>query len=114
MTANLDQLDQELMEAILLLDLEAVQAAIDAGASVMHRRKRDNMPVGPMVTPVILSHRMRDVVADPSVRMIRHFPPKVLELLKTTVKERVDELGKQEVKKRVGAICNVIAGEIGL
>ena len=72
---DLDDLDQTLMEAILSLDTKAVKSTIRAGANVLHTRARDDMPIGPSVTPAILSHRMKDVVENPDVKIIRKFPP---------------------------------------
>jgi len=114
MKRNLDELDQDLMEAILALDVKRVEASIKAGASVIHKRKRDNMPIGPSVTPVILSHRMKDIVSNPGVKIIRKFPTKVLELLKEKVKEHTNALGKDEVPKRIKRICEVIAKKLGM
>ncbi|MEM9368932.1 MAG: hypothetical protein AAGD07_23315 [Planctomycetota bacterium] len=114
MCVDLDQLDQELMESIQALDVDRVRKAIRSGAAVLHKRKRDNMPVGPSITPVILSHRLKDVVADPGIKMIRKFPPKVLEHLKSIVKERTVELGEQEVQTRINAICKMIAAKLGM
>ena len=113
MASDIDTLDQDLMEAILALDTKSVRSAIKSGANVLHTRKRENMPVGPAVTPVILSHRMKDVVDEPDVTVIRKFPPKVLQLLKTTVKQHIDELGEAEVRIRIEKICKLIAKQLG-
>lgn len=114
MAADLDQLDQDLMEAILALDVQAVKSAIKSGANVLHSRKREDMPVGPPVTPVILSHRMKDVVYKPGVTLFRKFPTKALDLLKTTVKKHKKELGVEEVRTRIEEICSVIAKKLGM
>jgi len=113
MTSDVDQLDQALMEAILALDVEAAKSAIKSGANVVYTRKREGMPVGPNVTPVILSHRMKDVVDNPGVTVIRKFPPKVLAHLKSTAEEHLDDIGKAEVRARIDKICNVIAKQLG-
>ncbi|WP_442506097.1 hypothetical protein SH528x_004921 [Novipirellula sp. SH528] len=114
MNSNLDELDQTLIKAILALDTKAVKSTIRAGANVMHTRSRDGLPIGPSVTPVILSHRMKDVVEDPNIKNIRKFPPKVLALLKSRVAELTDTLGEDQVKTRIKEICKVIARKIGL
>lgn len=114
MAADLDKLDQDLMEAILALDIQGVKSAIKSGANVLHSRKRENMSVGPPVTPVIFSHRMKDVVYKPGVTMIRKFPTKALELLKTTVKQHKKELGVEEVRSRIEEICTMIAKKLGM
>ncbi|GAA4454107.1 hypothetical protein [Novipirellula rosea] len=113
MAPDINKLDQNLMEAILALDVEGVKSAIKSGANVVHTRKREDMPVGPVVTPVILSHRMKDVVDNPGVTVIRKFPPKVLAHLKSTVKQHKDEIGAEEVRDRIEQICKVIAKQLG-
>lgn len=113
MKPDRDELDQRLMEAILALDVEGVEAALRAGASVTHGRARDDMPVGPRVTPVSLSHRMKDVVARPGVDGFRKFPSRVTALLKAKVKEHTKEFGRDEVKARIERICTVIAKKLG-
>lgn len=114
MAADLDKLDQDLMEAILALDVRGVKSAIKSGASVVHTRKRDNIPVGTSVTPVIFSHRMKDVVYKPGVTLFRKFPTKALELLKSTVKQHKKELGVEEVRSRIEEICTMIAKKLGM
>lgn len=108
MTTNLDELDQTLMEAIVELDVRAVKSGIRAGASVLHTRQRENMPVGPMITPVMLAHRMQDVLANPEVKIIRKFPTRVLALLKDKLQGHAETLGEAEVKDRVDEICRLI------
>lgn len=111
---NLDELDQQLIEAILNLDVDGVKRVLRAGANVVHSRKRDVYPIGPSVTPVMLSHRMKDlVVAKHEIKMFRRFPDRVLACAKERLSEFTESLGADEVEARIEAICEMIAKKLG-
>ncbi|MCA9069189.1 MAG: hypothetical protein KDA84_09715 [Planctomycetaceae bacterium] len=112
---NLDELDQQLVEAILTLDVEGVKKALQAGANVVHKRKRDGYPIGPSMTPVILSHRMKDLIlAKHEFHEMRRVPEKVVACLKQSVAECTESIGEEEVQSRVEDICKMIAKKLGL
>ena len=112
--AELDGLDQQLIEAIIKLDVRAVRAALKSGADVQHTRKRAGTPIAPSVNAVALSHRMRDILEDPTLRVVRRFPQKTMDFLLEIVQQRREELGDDAVAERLDKICDAIMQKLGL
>lgn len=104
---NLDALDEELMLAIAAFDVKGVESAIDRGASVTHRRKRNGIPFGPMVTPALCARRLLDI-SKGNREIVRKFPSGVLRFLCKAYDDAVEESGKRKVNRAAKDISTLV------
>lgn len=104
---DFDALDEELMLAIAAFDVESVRSAINHGADILYKRQRKGVTAGPSITPVIFAHRALDI-SKGQREGFRRVGVRVNQGLCDAYDNAVERLGKQNAKKAIKQICELV------
>ncbi|NNJ27240.1 hypothetical protein [Alienimonas chondri] len=103
-TPTLEELDEQLIVAILELDEAKVADLVSQGASVTCRRKRTATSVGTSHTPLLLTGTLESAINDQPDSEFRKVPRTVVRLCRDAGGRAVGSLGRQEALRRLQAI----------